>query len=480
MSNAFLQIAVGICFFMLVVVLFFEKADYLTYSFILIIVAGLISAVILPEEVANLEFFIETIDWEVVIFLIGMFTIVEILNEKRIFQEMSRRIVNKYKNNVRAMFYVICLLSTLVASVLEDLSVAIIFGPIIVMACVQIRINPTPFLLGMTICINLAATLTPFGSAQNVLIVNALDLDFLWFLTHFGFYFVGATFITLFLLDKFVLPKYINEGWMQACVDADEIEQKREEHKEQVSEEFADDHVFYHPQYTEEGKLSDIVIENKTFYKNIIGLVVFVVLLIVIPTLYLPCLISVVIFVLMNPVTDKRGHTHPSISHYFKRVDYKLIYFFICLFILVGLMEANGTIIFLENVLIAISTENLFLICLVILIVSSILSAFMDNAPVTIIFIPIVSYLVGDPLADPPGLGLAIAPIMVAFVLGINLGGNFLPQGSACDMMTLEIARENCVDDLTYKKLFKVGGLFAVLHILLGIIYLAVLIFLIL
>ena len=65
----------------------------------------------------------------------------------------------------------------------------------------------------------------------------------------------------------------------------------------------------------------------------------------------------------------------------------------------------------------------------------------------------------------------------IAFILGINLGGNFLPQGSAADMMTLELSQQHCVEDLTYQKLTIVGGLFALLHIVLGIGYLALYIY---
>jgi hypothetical protein len=57
------------------------------------------------------------------------------------------------------------------------------------------------------------------------------------------------------------------------------------------------------------------------------------------------------------------------------------------------------------------------------------------------------------------------------------LGGNFLPQGSAADMMTLELSNVYCVDGMNYRKLLKIGGLFALLHIILGIGYLAIMIF---
>ncbi|MHA1583648.1 MAG: SLC13 family permease, partial [Promethearchaeota archaeon] len=162
------QISVGICFLILIFVLFFEEKDYLSYSVLLILIAAGVSAIEIPEA-RDLETYIGAIDWKVIIFLISMFTIVEILNEARVFHEIAKRIVQHYKHNIRKMFYVICIVSTLSASILEDLSVAIIFIPIIILTCKDLKINPTPFLLGMTICINLASTLTPFGSAENIM-----------------------------------------------------------------------------------------------------------------------------------------------------------------------------------------------------------------------------------------------------------------------------------------------------------------------
>jgi Na+/H+ antiporter NhaD/arsenite permease-like protein len=109
------------------------------------------------------------------------------------------------------------------------------------------------------------------------------------------------------------------------------------------------------------------------------------------------------------------------------------------------------------------------LLSVLILIISSILSAFLDNVPVTVLFIPIIQVLISS--------GFSSVPLLIAFILGINLGGNFLPQGSAADMMTLELSTKYCVEGMNYKKLLKIGGLFALIHILLGIAYLAIIIF---
>src|SRR6056297_2470600 len=206
----YLRVILILCFISLVAVLFMEKTDFLSYCLLLVFIASISAFLVLPE-VSNIEYFVAAIEFEVIIFLLCMFIIVEILNDKKIFHEISRRIIYKFHQSLRKLFYAICVVSTLIASFLEDLSVAIIFGPIIIITCKEMKINATPFLLGMTICINLAATLTPFGSAQNILIVNALDLDFPWFIKHFGVFFIIGTMSTLYLLDKFILSKYLKE-----------------------------------------------------------------------------------------------------------------------------------------------------------------------------------------------------------------------------------------------------------------------------
>jgi len=295
----------------------------------------------------------------------------------------------------------------------------------------------------MTICINIAATLTPFGSAQNILITNDFDLNILWFITKLGPYFIIALFLTLFLLDKFALANDLEYCRKNLCIP-------------------------------EEKKIDLILnkknIERVVLIKNLIALGIFIILLVIIPELYLAGIIGVLIFVLINPISDIEGKKSISLSNYLSKVDYKLIYFFMCLFIFVGLMELNGTIDELEKLIENISAHNEFVLALIILIFTSILSGVLDNTPVTIIFIPIIGTLIEFP-------GLDSGPLIVAFILGINLGGNFLPQGSSADLMTLEIARDNKVDDLSYKRLFKVGAFFALIHILIGVGYLAFLIY---
>ncbi len=301
----------------------------------------------------------------------------------------------------------------------------------------------------MTICINLASTLTPFGSAENILIANRFTLSFNWFFINLGLYFIISTLLTLFLLDYFILRKHLNEIWVPHCEEYDEPleSQHLEEHELVILEES---------------------INPKIFYRNLSGLFIFFMLLILIPFLFAG-LLGMLMFVFINPRKSESGKKKPDISYYLTKVDFKLIFFFISLFILVFCFEKVGLISIIEDFIVFISPDNLFLMCVFVLALTSLLSGFLDNLPVTVLFIPVIQILIS--------IGFSSIPILIAFILGINLGGNFLPQGSAADMMTLELSNKYCVEGMNYKKLLKIGGLFAFLHIILGIEYLALIIY---
>ena len=445
----YLQIFVIGCFVVVIIALFREKTDFLTYSIAAMLAAATATFLFSPESF-SIDEFILAIDWPVIFFLISSFTIVVILEEQLIFQEVALRITRKFSTNTRKFFWVICLISTLSAAFIEDISVAIIFIPMIISTSEKMRINPTPILLGMTICINLASTLTPFGSAQSILIANKFTLSTNWFFTNLAIYFICGTLLTLFFLDYFILRKHLKEIWIPHCA----------EYEEPLDTEHLEEHELV---------IMEESINPKIFYRNLIALFIFFMLLIIIPDILFVGLLGMLLFVFINPRRGEGGKKKPDISYYFTKVDFKLPFFFISLFVLVFCFEKVGLIDIIEDFVVAISPNNLFLLCVFILVITSILSGFLDNVPVTVLFIPVIEVLIVS--------GFSSIPLLIAFILGINLGGNFLPQGSAADMMTLELSTKYCVDGMNYKKLLKIGGIFALFHIILGIGYLALIIF---
>ena len=85
--SLFLQIFVIGCFLLVIIALFREKTDFLTYSIVAMFAAVVVTFVILPE-VVTIDNLILSIEWEVIFFLIALFVIVEILEDKLIFLEL--------------------------------------------------------------------------------------------------------------------------------------------------------------------------------------------------------------------------------------------------------------------------------------------------------------------------------------------------------------------------------------------------------
>jgi Na+/H+ antiporter NhaD/arsenite permease-like protein len=172
---------------------------------------------------------------------------------------------------------------------------------------------------------------------------------------------------------------------------------------------------------------------------------------------FLVALIGSIIMILINK---------EKLSDYFKAIEWEVMFFFLSLYIIIGCMIANGTIEIITQFLNKILPNSPLAISIFVLVLSSILSGFLANSPTALMFLAIMDGLL---ILNPT---IPLEPLIIALLIGINVGGNFLPQGAACDVMTLTIATRNKVEGFTFKTLTKNGAIFASIHVLLGILYL--------
>ncbi|NVM37679.1 MAG: hypothetical protein HWN81_18950, partial [Candidatus Lokiarchaeota archaeon] len=82
----YLQLFVIFCFIIVILALFREKTDFLTYSVLAMLAAATATFLFSPIPF-SIDEFILAIDWPVIFFLISVFTIVVILEEQLVFQE---------------------------------------------------------------------------------------------------------------------------------------------------------------------------------------------------------------------------------------------------------------------------------------------------------------------------------------------------------------------------------------------------------
>jgi Na+/H+ antiporter NhaD/arsenite permease-like protein len=208
---------------------------------------------------------------------------------------------------------------------------------------------------------------------------------------------------------------------------------------------------------------ADVMIKNKKiFYFNSIAIIFTIVLFAILPLLYLTAIFSALILVLVN-----KSYTKKSMGELLRDIEWEIIFFFISLYIIIGcLIEAGFRDLFVN---IPFEVFNPILLSLILLVFVSVISGFIANTPTALIFIPIIQTLIDD-------FFFPSIPLLFAFIIAINLGGNLIPQGAAADMMTLKVAQDSGVENLSYKRLLKSGAIFALIHIGCSLLYLIILI----
>ena len=116
-----------------------------------------------------------------------------------------------------------------------------------------------------------------------------------------------------------------------------------------------------------------------------------------------------------------------------KRVDYKTLLFFIGLFIVVGGLEETGVLEMIAGIIGKMSNGNVYAAIGIILIVSAVASAFVDNIPFAATMIPIIK-----PLAVSQGIPLETLAWTLA--LGTDIGGSATPIGASANVVGVAIS----------------------------------------
>ncbi len=431
-----LLIIILIIFILIILSFSISKIDFVAVSLLGCFVAATITGLV---KGIGIETFIGFIEWKAIIIILSMSIITKIAQDSNLLEFLAVKLFKLSKGNRRTFFWLLCIMTTFLAAVISDVVVVLILAPIVIRLCHFLKIRAGTYLLGMTICINIGSIITPFSSGENIIISTAFNLDTLYFIQYYWIFSFFLLFCTIYLLDRFILSKEpkIDEAQKKFVIDLIDTE---------------------------------IMIKNKKmFYFNGIAIIITIVLFGILPLLFLTAMIATLILVLVN-----RGYTGKSMSDLLKDVEWEILFFFISLYVIVGCLEEAGFGEIFQ--MIPFGTLNPFVLSFIILIIISALSGVVANTPTALIFIPIITTLI-EPVSEfNGGFGFASVPLFFSLIIGINLGGNFLPSGAACDMMTLKIAQDSGVENFNYKRLLKTGGSFALLHIGISILYLLILV----
>ena len=115
------------------------------------------------------------------------------------------------------------------------------------------------------------------------------------------------------------------------------------------------------------------------------------------------------------------------------KVDYKTLLFFIGLFIVVGGLEQTGILEIVAGFIGKISGGNVYLMIAIIIWVSAIASAFVDNIPFAATMIPVVQSLAAT-------TGVSLPTMTWALAMGTDIGGSATPIGASANVVGTSVA----------------------------------------
>jgi Na+/H+ antiporter NhaD/arsenite permease-like protein len=115
----------------------------------------------------------------------------------------------------------------------------------------------------------------------------------------------------------------------------------------------------------------------------------------------------------------------PDMHHMLREVDWTTLVFFICIFVMVGALEAAEVISWIAGIIGDLAGDNLTLATLLMVWIPGIASGIVANIPFTVAALPIADLLT----TTIPGAGNLV--LYWALILGADLGGNATYLGSA-------------------------------------------------
>lgn len=333
------------------------------------------------------------INWATIIFIAGMMVMVEGMARAGFFRWLCLTIAKAVKYKVMPILVTFMLMSAVLSMFIDSITVILFLAAVTVELSQLLKFNPVPMVLSEIFCANLGGSATMCGDPPNIIIGTALGYSFADFLTNTGLI-AGIALVFIIIFFYFVFKKELSAN-QSAEVDPSTYPNPSE------------------------------AIENKKDF--IISTIIFIIAVVLLVTHAQTGLTVAFIGVAIAVITLITSVKH--IGYIMKRVDYKTLLFFIGLFIVVGGLEQTGVLEIIAGFIEKICGGNVFAMVLIIMCVSAIASAFVDNIPFAATMVPVIKTLA----ATTPGADLSV--LAYALSVGTDIGGSATPIGASANVV---------------------------------------------
>lgn len=359
----------------------------------LMIAAGILFGFYSEEEAVT------AVDFETLALLFGMMVLVALLQPTGFFEYLAIKVGRWSNGNSIRLLILLGTVTTLLSMFLDNVTTVVLIAPVTILISEILGITPAPFLIAEAILANTGGVGTLVGDPPNVLIGSAVKLTFIDFITHaLPVVIVCWLAVLLLLLVQF----------RKTLVTAPEAA-KRVHQLDPVK-------ALDHPM---------------TARKVIIVLGIAVVLFFVHHLFH----VSPAFIAMGGAATALLWIRPKNLSDVLAHVEWSVLLFFAALFVMVGGLEAAGVLEMVAEWIEMLAEQiSPILFGVVIIWIVAILSAVIDNIPITIALIPVL-FSLGQ-------AGINIAPLWWALVFGAGFGGNGTIIGSTANVVVVSLSEK--------------------------------------
>ena len=286
-------------------------------------------------------------------------------------------------------------MSFILAMFIDSITVILFLAAVTVELAQLLKFNPVPMILAEIFCANLGGSATMCGDPPNIIIGTSLGYSFADFVMNTGVI-AGISLIIVLIYFYIVFRKELVAG-----VAVEDLNITEEATKIENKKSFAASCIIF-------GIAIILLVTHAQTGLTVaaIGLFVSIITLIV---------------------------AGKSAGELLKKVDYKTLLFFIGLFVVVGGLEQTGVLEVIAAFIGKISGGNLYLMLAIVIWISAIASAFIDNIPFAATMIPVIKSL-----AVTQGIGLDV--LSWALAMGTDIGGSATPIGASANVVGTSVA----------------------------------------
>ena len=368
------------------------------------------------------------IDFNTIGVLIGMMMFVAVVKNSGIFEFLAVKAAKIAKGDPWKIMIYFMIITAVLSAFLDNVTTVLLIGPMTFSICKTLELNPIPFLMTQIISSNVGGTATLIGDPPNIMLGSAADITFVQFILYDG------PIVVIVMAASILCFRFIYKKGLSVTPEKMALIMQMDENKE------IRDHVLFVKSVVMIClvALAFILHDNLGLKTSIIAL-------------------SCAALMILIGGQDVEETVHD--------VEWPTIVFFAFLFIVVGGLEKVGLIKILAEAMINATGTHYVALMIIILWVSAICSAVLDNIPFVATLIPLIQTMAAE--------GIDVWPLWWAVSIGACFGGNGTIIGASANVVLTGISGRRGYP-ITFIDFLKIGGPMMIMSIVLATIYLLI------